>query len=317
MRTRNPAPRPGSSGVTATATWARRTAILAAAAVGASVACCAVRPAVTPAAAAQRVATGAVREDLAVGDDGRAFLVTTEPAGAAGGRGAVRLRTAAPAARFGPARTLMWRGRGVRRMRAGVAADGTGVIALQSEHGTRREVRAAAFGARGRVGRPVTISRGDANDLAALEVAPSGAAAVVWFRHGRRGRWRLVAAVRDPGAARFGPPHSLSRFVRRPCCTSVSLAVSERGDTAVTWTSTSRPVVWAALRSAGRAFRRPQTLATEASDEPRVAVGAGGTAAVIYSVQHVRARPDDGLQLHRAAPGVPFGPPSTSTRGGA
>jgi hypothetical protein len=292
--------------VTATATWARRTAIVAAAALGASVACCAVRPAATPAAAPQRVVTGAVPEELTVGDAGRAFLVTTEPAGA-GGRGAVRLRTAAPAAGFGPAHTLMRRRPGVRGMRAGVAADGAGVIALQTEHGTRRVVRAAAFGARRRIGRPVTISLGGANDLAALDVAPSGAAAVVWFRHARWGRWRLEAAVREAGAPRFGAPHSLSRFVQRPCCTSVSLAVGERGDTAVSWTSTSRPVVWAAVRSAGRAFRGPQTLATEGSDEPRVAVGAGGTAAVIYSVQHVPARPDDGLQLHRAAPGAPFG----------
>jgi hypothetical protein len=279
---------------------------VAAGTLGGSVACCAVRPAATPAASRQRVAAGAVPDELAVGDAGRAFLVTTEPAGA-GGRGAVRLRTAAPAAGFGPAHTLMRRRPGVRGMRAGVAADGAGVIALQTEHGTRREVRAAAFGARGRVGRPVTISRGNANDLAALDVAPSGAAAVVWFRHARWGRWRLEAAVREAGAPRFGAPHSLSRFVQRPCCTSVSLAVGERGDVAVSWTSTSRPVVWAAVRSAGRAFRGPQTLATEGSDEPRVAVGAGGTAAVIYSVQHVPARPDDGLQLHRAAPGAPFG----------
>jgi len=302
-----PRPPPGSSGVRATATRARRTALVVAGTLGATIAGCAVRPAVSLAASPQRVAAGAVPGELAVGDDGRAFLVTTERAGVAGGGGAVRLRTAAPAAGFGPARTLMRRGPGVRGMRAGVAADGTGVIALQTEHGTRREVRAAAFGARGRVGRPVTISLGGADDLAALDVAPSGAAAVVWFRHGRRGRWRLEAAVREPGATRFGPPHPLSRFVQRPCCTSVSLAVGERGDTAVTWTSTSRPVVWAALRSAGRAFRSPQTLATDGSDAPRVAVGAGGNAAVIYSVQHVPARPDDGLQLHRAAPGAPFG----------
>jgi hypothetical protein len=253
------------------------------------------------AAARPLVAPGAARADLAVSDDGRAFLVST------GGRGAVLVRSAAPGAGFGPPRTLMRRAPGVRGMRAGIAADGSGVIALQTGHGTRREVRAAAFGARGRPGHPVTISRGNANDLAALDVAPSGAATVVWFRHGRRGRWRLEAAVREAGAARFGPPRALSAFVRRPCCTSVSVAIGERGDAAVTWTSTSRPFVWAALRSARHGFHRPQTLATDASDEPRAVVGAGGTAAVIYSVQHVPARPDDGLQLHRAARGAPFG----------
>jgi hypothetical protein len=264
-------------------------------------------PAAACAAVESLAAPGAARADLAVGDDGRAFLVYTGARGVPSGRAAVLARSAAPAAGFGPVRVLMRRGPGVRAMRAGVAADGSGMIALQTVRGTRREVRAAMFGARGRAARPVTVSRGDANDLAAVDVAPSGAAAIVWFRHARRGRWRLEAAVREPGAPRFGPPRAISAFVRRPCCTSVSLAVGERGDTVVAWTSTSRPFVWAAARSARRVFRRPQALTTDGSDEPRAAVGAGGAAAVIYSVQHVPVRPGDGLRLHRAVPGGSFG----------
>jgi hypothetical protein len=61
-----------------------------------------------------------------VSDPGRAFLVS------AGGR-AVLARAAAPAAGFRPARTLMRRIPGVRGMRPGVAADGSGVIALQTD----------------------------------------------------------------------------------------------------------------------------------------------------------------------------------------
>jgi hypothetical protein len=54
-------------------------------------------------------------------------------------------------------------------------------------------------------------------------------------------------------------------------------------------------------------LRRPRRLARESSDRPRAVVGAGGTAAVIYSVQHVPPRVNDGLQLHRAVSGGRFG----------
>jgi hypothetical protein len=199
---------------------------------------------------------------------------------------------------------------------AGVAADGSGVIAVQAVRPMHRRVQAVRFDARGRVGRAVTVSSGDAADLAALDVARSGAAAIVWFRHRRGGRWRLEAAIRQPRAAAFGPAQPVSAFVQRPCCTSVSVAIGERGDAAVTWTSTSRPGVWAALRSPGHAFRRAQTLTTNSSDAPRAVVGPGGTAAVTYSVQHVPPRRDDGLQLHRAVRSGSFAPAEHVNPGG-
>jgi hypothetical protein len=209
--------------------------------------------------------------------------------------------------RFGPPRTLMRASRSERAVDAGVAADGSGVIFVQSLAPRHRRVQAVSFDARWRLGRLITLSpRGDRADVAAAAVARSGAAVVVWFHH-RGGRWRLEAAVRGPASTAFGRPQPLSAFVRRPCCTSVSVAIGERGDAAATWTSTMRPAVWAALRSPGHAFRRPQRLATDAADTPRAIVGAGGTAAVIYSVQHVPLGSDDGLQLHRAPPGGAFG----------
>jgi hypothetical protein len=173
------------------------------------------------------------------------------------------------------------------------------------------------FDARGRTTPAVAISPRRARaDFAALAVAPSGAAVVVWFRHRAARSWRLEASTRDPGAATFGPPQPLSAFVRRPCCTSVSVAIGERGDAVATWSSTARPAVWAALRSAGHAFRRAQLLAPDASDVPRAVVGAGGAAAVIYSTQHVPLRAGDGLQLHRAAPGAVFGAAEQVNPGG-
>ena len=125
----------------------------------------------------------------------------------------------------------------------------------------------------------------------------------------RRARWRLEAATREPGGARFGAPRPISAFVRRPCCTSVSVAIGARGDAVATWTSTARPAVWAALRRAGRGFRAAAAAGrATGSTRSRVVVGAGGAAALTYSTQHVPLRATDGLQLHRAPRGGPFGP---------
>jgi hypothetical protein len=195
-----------------------------------------------------------------------------------------------------------------RAVDAGVAADGGGVIVVQSVRRRQRRVQVAAFGARGPALRPVTVSRGRGSaDFAASAVARGGAAVVVWFRHRAGRRWRLEAAIREPDAAAFGRPRALSGFVRRACCTSVSVAIGERGDVAAVWSSTSRSRAWAALRAPGHGFRRPQRVAEDPSAAPRVVVGAGGTAALLYGVQHVPRRPGDGLQLRRAASGGPFG----------
>jgi hypothetical protein len=253
------------------------------------------------------IVAGDVGAGVAVSDAGSAFLVSGGTQPESRRLSSVRVRSAAPGARFGPARTLMRSTRTDRAVDAGVASDGSGVIALQTADRGRRRVRATMFDRRGLVGRAVAVSGGNASDFAALDVARSGAAVLVWFRHRRDGWWRLEASVRDPAASAFGAAEPVSAFLRRPCCTRVSAAIGERGDAAVTWSSTSRPAVWAALRTPPEGFRAPETLATDAADEPRATVGAGGTAAVIYSVQHVPRRASDGLKLHRAASGGPFG----------
>jgi hypothetical protein len=251
------------------------------------------------------LAASARADEIVVGASGRAFVVSP---GAA-----VRVRSAAPGAPFGPWRTVVRAGRDERVMDAGVAADGSGVAVLES---AARALQVAAFAPRGRVERPVALSS-DAGgaDFAASAVAPSGAAIVVWFRHRDDGRWRLEASVRDAGGAAFGRAEPISRFVRRPCCTGVSTAIGDRGHAVVAWSSTSYPAVWAALRAPGRGFRRVQRLTRSASGAPKAVVGAGGTAAVIYSTQHVPLRASDGLQLHRAGGGS-FGPAEHVNPGG-
>ncbi len=253
---------------------------------------------------------------VAVGDDGSAFLVSGGTPPGPARLAPVRVRSARPGAAFGPARTLMRSTPTDRAVGAGVASNGSGVIAIQRVGPGRRRVRAITFDRRALVGRAVAVSRGDASDFTALDVAPSGAAVLVWFRHRRDGRWRLEAAVRGPAASTFGPAEPLSAFVRRPCCTRVSAAIGERGDAAVTWTSTSRPAIWAARGNVADGFRRPQTLARDSADAPRAVVGPAGTAIVTYSVQRVPRRAADGLQLHRAAPGSPFGAAEPVNPGG-
>ena len=213
-----------------------------------------------------------------------------------------------PGAVFGPARLLMRSSRPDRALAAGVAADGRGVIVVQSLRRASRRVRVVTFTRQGRVGRPVTVSpRGGRADFAASAVARSGAAVVVWFRHRSDRRWRLEAAVRAPGRAAFGAPQRVSAFIQRACCTTVSVGIGDRGDAVAAWTSTSRPGVWAAARSPGRRFRRPQRLAEGRATFPGSSSARAERRSLIHAIQHVPRRVDDGLQLYRAASGGAFG----------
>src|SRR4051794_41683003 len=83
----------------------------------------------------QVVAADDVPADVAVGAQGKAFLISRS-------RSTVRLRVAEPGARFGPWRTLFSSGT-ARVVDAAVAPDGTGVIVLQSH----RRVQVASFSA--------------------------------------------------------------------------------------------------------------------------------------------------------------------------
>ena len=246
---------------------------------------------------------GAEADQIAVDGSGRAFVVSPTAVDRSVGAASVRVRSAAPGGRFGPWRTVVRAGRDERVMDAAVTTTGSGIAFLHRRELPERSVVAVRFGSPRRI--TLSPTGGDA-DFAASAVASSGAAVVVWFRHRDDGRWRLEASVREAGAAAFGQGKPLSRFLRRACCTSVTAAIGDRGDAVVTWSSTARPSVWAALRRPGGGFRRPQRLAAVAADAPKAVVSVGGTAAVIYSTQHVPLRTEDGLQLHRAPNGGRF-----------
>ena len=261
-------------------------------------------PATARAETQQVIAARSAAVDIAVDYDGRAFLVSLT-------RSAVRFRSAAPGAVFAPGTTMTHSTHTDRAVDAAVASDGSGVIVVQSG----RRVGVATFDARGQIGAPIVVSRGRTADFAASAVARDGAAVVVWYRHTRAGRWRLEAVVRDPGAAAFGAPQPLSRFVRRACCTHVSVAIGDRGDAVAAWRSTSDPALWTSLHPAGESFRPAERLAEDSSDVPKVAVGGDGTAAVLYSLQRVPVRAGDGLQLQRAEAGGVFGAPEVVNPG--
>ena len=221
-------------------------------------------------------------------------------------RGARRARPSAPS------QALMRSSGADRAVDAGVAADGSGVIVVQRARGAsvpRGRVRRRAGGSAGRWRcrrrAPARTSRRRRSRPAARRSSSGSATAAR--------RWRLEAATREPGRARFGAPGRSRRFVRRPCCTSVSVAIGARGDAAATWTLDLAPrgVGRAARRRA--AFRAPRRLASDASDAPRVVVGDGGTVALTYSTQHVPLRAADGLQLRRAPAAARSARPSTST----
>lgn len=258
-------------------------------------------PASAQAATQQVIAARDVPSAMAVDRDGTAYLVTSQ-------RRAVALRRAAPGAPFGRSRTLARE----HTVDAAVASDGSGAIVRRRG----RSVEVATFDAGGGVRPWRNLSRGRTADFAALAVARGGVVIVVWFRHIRAGRWRLEAALRAPGAPAFAAPESLSRFARRACCTHVAVAVGERGDAVVAWRSTFRPAVRAALRPGGGRFQRAQRLAPEASDDPVAAIGPNGTAVVMYSLQRVPTRSNDGLRLHRAETAAGFGDAEVVNPGG-
>ena len=125
---------PGSSGMRATrcCRWGLVLALVAA----------------TPASAAQVVAPRDVAAGLAVGPDGRAFVVSPSARPDSNALSSIRRRAARPGAAFGPSRTLMRSAGGARPVDAGVAADGSGVIIVQAH----RSVHAVAFGTGGALG---------------------------------------------------------------------------------------------------------------------------------------------------------------------
>ena len=167
------------------------------------------------AAAAQVIAPRDVSAAVAVGRDGRAFVVSPSARPDSGTLSPVRRRCAARGSAFGPSRVLLARGRRRAARRRRVAADGSGVIVLQRG----RSVRTAAFAAGGRVGPSTRSPRAAPAPTSpprpSLRAAPRSWSGTATATRGAGG-WRPRPRAE---AARFGAPRPISAFARRPCCT--------------------------------------------------------------------------------------------------
>ena len=258
--------------------------------------------------AAQVIAPRDVAARLAVGPDGRAFVVSPSA-----GRGTLtaRRRAALPGGGVRPvarADALHPRrpGGGRRRRRRRQRRDRRSGPPQRA----RRRLRP------GRSTRQAGRRRSRAGaraDFAASAVASSGAAVVVWFRHRSAGRWRLEAATRAPGARRFGAPErsrpSCAAHAARACPSRSGRAAtrSRRGAPRRAPRSGPRCAPGAALRHGRSGW--PPTRAT-----PRGGGRLGG--AVALTLQHparAAARERRPAAAPRVRPRGRSGRPSTST----
>jgi hypothetical protein len=133
-----------------------------------------------------------------------------------------------------------------------------------------------------------------------LDVAPSGAAVAAWMELIEED-WHVVAAVRMPGAAAFGPPQVLSGPVNRKL-DDVQVAAGAGGDAIVQWSSRGYGTdpSYAAIARGGRFSTAKQLVAR--AGKTQIAVGADGTAFAATEDQRRY-----GVRAYRAAPGQRFG----------
>ena len=186
-------------------------------------------------------------------------------------------RSAPPGGALGPPRVLG--AAGYAGVAAGVDATGRATALL-----TRAErLAVVADGAA-----PAWVSRaGRRTRWARLAVAPTGAAVAAWLERSRR-RWRIVAAVREPGAPAFAAPETVSGPVAAD--TRITAAVGGRGDALLAWTRAAYSYLpaAAALRRPGGRFSAPVPIEPKVG-QLRLAVAGDGSAMIALS----RMRPRD------------------------
>jgi hypothetical protein len=175
---------------------------------------------------------------------------------------------------------------------AGLTVTGDGVAL-----GARRDgpLRATAFQAAGATDAPeVLAAKHSGYDLA---VAGSGAAVAAWADGNR-----VLAAIREPGARRFGTPVPVGPA--RGADVSVDLGITDAGEVVLLWQVNEYPSdTFVTIRPAGGTFGAPQALGETSG--AAFAVGPDGTAIVADTT-------DTELRVATRAPGAPaFGPLTT------
>jgi hypothetical protein len=265
---------------------------------------------------------------IAANDSGVVAVAWTETTKGIDGR--VRLAVRRPGGRFAPAMTVASgavgrptggtvSGRGVA-----VAVDGRGevVVAYQRERGRARTIEARLLGRR--LGRPQALGpqRGLV-DLSAA-TAPGGRAVVAWGSQdvGEEANeaYRVYAAVRSAGSARFGGAQTLDGGgpAIRPDG-RVALAVGRDGAAIVAWSSPLGAYsagVRSAVRMASAGPRGRFGAQRELAPSGAVgdaAIGADGAAIVVWSQVAGEEEPLEVIAALRPAGASDFGTPESAS----
>jgi hypothetical protein len=261
---------------------------------------------------------------IAANDAGVVAVAWTEATTGVDGR--VRLAVRRSGRRFSPAVTVASGAVGrptggtVSGHGVAVAVDGRGQVAVayQRERGRARTIESRLL--RRRLGRPQTL--GPQRGLVELSAAatPGGRAVVAWDSQdvGEEANeaYRVYAAVRSAGAARFGVAQALDLGgpAIRPNGRA-TLAVGPDGSAVIAWSSPrgggSSAVRVAAAGPRGR-FGAMRELAPNGAVGD-VAVGARGAAIVVWSQVAGEEEPLDVIAALRPAGASDFGPPEPAS----
>ena len=198
---------------------------------------------------------------------------------------------------------------------SGLDSAGDAAVLTLRKHKPVQRVRATLVAADGTRGRTYTIS--DNTHSAAqphLAVAPDGTAVAAWQWHDRAG-WRVQAAIRRPGASRFGKPQNISPPAAARLRPSITVAAGEGGRAALSWqVQTGQDAPLHVVSATAATFGADQVLADGGRwADVSMAVAPDGAVTVAYLGI---ASGSVGLRVASGAAGAPLGDPVLLSQGG-
>jgi len=210
---------------------------------------------------------------------------------------------------------------------ADLADDGDAVVLTVRKHAPIQRIRAIFAPAAGPRSGPMTISdRAHAAAQPTLDVGHDGTAVAAWQWHDAAG-WRVQAAIRRPGQARFDRPQTLSppaakvgRLQPRPW---IHVAAGTGGRAVLTWQiggDFELPESALHIRTAGTdgVFGPDQELADAGGlADVGLAVGASGAVQVAYLDAHYSGHEHPSrLHVSEGVVGAPLPAPAVLSSGG-
>ena len=208
---------------------------------------------------------------------------------------------------------------------AALAGDGETIVLTLRRHKPTQRIRATFVAPDGTRAATRTISDpAHSATQPELAVAPDGTAVAAWAWHDRSG-WRVQAAVRRPGQARFDRPQTVSPPVSRLSrWLWLNVAAGEGGRAALTWHyggADGLPERALHVRTAGPdgRFGADQELPGKSGFfDVGLAVAPGGAVQLAYTAQYFRLRePPTVLRVSSGVVGAPLSAPEERSRGGS